>query len=210
MKNKRILAVFPLIFVLFGCSFNLFNKNKNKTPEQSDNNTEPEKVMVSLNTNSISISQEKTYKLEATIDSSLSKYLLFWSVENENVATVDDNGLVTAVSTGYTICTAWCGKYQARCVVEVTPYVPNNSLSVSLEKTSFTLNVDDAYSLNPVVKFGNTVVTNYSVASQISNSSVVSYSNNTITALQAGESDILLTYSYLEYSVQQLIHVVVY
>ena len=211
MKKSKILAIFPLVFVLFGCSFNLFNRNKNNaTPEQNNNNSEPEKAMVVLNTNSISISQEKTYKLEVSIDPSLSKYLLFWSIENENIATISDDGLVTAISTGYTVCMAQCGKYQARCVVEVTPYIPNDSLSVSFEKTSFTFNVNDTYNLNPVVKLGNTVITNYSVAAQISNSNVVSYSNNIISALNVGESDILLSYSYLEYSVQQLLHVVVY
>ena len=207
MKSKRLLAIFPLVFVLFGCT--IFNKNKNKTPDNSAN-SEPQKAMVELNTNSISLSEEKSYQLEARIDSSLSKYLLFWSIENENIATIDDNGLVTAVSTGYTICVAQCGKYQARCVVEVTPYVPNSSLSVSFEKTSFILNVNDTYTLNPIVKFGGSVVSEYSSSSQISNSAVVSYSNNTITALSVGECDILLTYSYLEYSIQQLLHVVVY
>ena len=64
--------------------------------------------------------------------------------------------------------------------------------------------------LNPIVKFGGLVVTEYSSSSQISNSAVVSYSNNTITAIRVCESDILLTYSYLDYSIQQLLHVVVY
>ena len=209
MKKRRLFTIFPLVFVLFGCSFNLFNKNKNKTPD-SGGNKEEEKVMLSLNTNSISISKEKTYKLEATVDSSLSKYLLFWSVENENVATIDDDGLVHAVNTGYTICIAQCGRYQARCAVEVTPYVPNSSFSVSFEKTTFSLNVNDTYKLVPTVKLGDTVITNYSSTGAVSNSSVISYSNDVISALSAGESDILLTYSYQEYSVQQLLHVVVY
>ena len=166
--------------------------------------------MLVLNTNSISISEEKTFKLEATIDPSLQKYLLFWSIENENVATVDDNGLVTGIKTGYTICTAQCGKYQVRCVVEVTPYVPGESLSVSFEKTEFALNVGDSYKLNTVVKLGKEVITNYSVSAQIENSSVVSFTNETINALSSGESKLLVTYSYLEYSVQQLLNVVVY
>lgn len=206
MKMKRFICLFALTFALFGCK----NKKNNVTPTPDNNGNEEAQPMLVLSTNSISISEEKTYKLEATIDSSLQKYLLFWSVDDESVARVDDDGVVTAVKTGYTICTAWCGKYQARCVVEVTPYIPGESLSVSFDRTTFTLNVDDEYALNPVVKLGSQVIRNYTVSSQVENSTVVSYENSVIRALQAGESNILLTYSYLEYSIQQLLRVVVY
>ena len=202
--KKKILIIIPLVFAL--CRY----KNNNKNPDEGGGSVTPKASLISLNTNSISLSQEKTFKLEATIDPSLSKYLLFWSIENENIASISDTGLVSAKNVGYTICMAQCGKYQARCVVEVTPYVPESSFSVSLEKTSFNLNVNDEYSLNPTVKLGNVVINNYTSSAEVSASAVVSYTHNLIKALQVGESDILVTYSYLEYSVQQLLHVVVY
>ena len=204
MKIKRLLFLLAIVPSLFGCKS---NKNNEQTPEeQHEENTQQ---MLVLNTNSIKISEEKTYKLEVTVDPSLQKYLLFWSIENENVATVDNAGLVTGVKTGYTICTAQCGKYQVRCVVEVTPYVPNEYLSVSFEKTSYTLNVNDTYTLNPVVKLGNERINNYTSSAEISDSNIISYSNNVITALAIGESDILITYSFEEYSTQQLLHFIV-
>lgn len=204
MKIKRLLFLLAIVPSLFGCKT---NKNNEQTPEeQHEENTQQ---MLVLNTNSIKISEEKTYKLEVTVDPSLQKYLLFWSIENESVATVDNAGLVTGVKTGYTICTAQCGKYQVRCVVEVTPYVPNEYLSVSFEKTSYTLNVNDTYTLNPIVKLGNERISNYSSSAEISDSNIISYSNNVITALAIGESDILITYSFEEYSTQQLLHFIV-
>ena len=204
MKIKRLLFLLAIVPSLFGCKS---NKNNEQTPEeQHEENTQQ---MLVLNTNSIKISEEKTYKLEVTVDPSLQKYLLFWSIENESVATVDNAGLVTGVKTGYTICTAQCGKYQVRCVVEVTPYVPNEYLSVSFEKISYTLNVNDTYTLNPIVKLGNERISNYSSSAEISDSNIISYSNNVITALAVGESDILITYSYQEYSTQQLLHFIV-
>ena len=204
MKIKRLLFLLAIVPSLFGCKS---NKNNEQTPnEQQDEN---DQQMLVLNTNSIKISEEKTYKLEVTVDSSLQKYLLFWSIENESVATVDNTGLVTGVKTGYTICTAQCGKYQVRCVVEVTPYVPAEYLFVSFEKTSYILNVNDTYTLNPVVKLGNERISNYSSSAEISDSNIISYSNNVITALAIGESDILITYSFREYSTQQLLHFIV-
>ena len=144
------------------------------------------------------------------MDPSLEKYLLFWSSENESVAMIDDNGLVTAVNAGYTIVVAQVGKYFARCAVEVTNYEPMDSLSVTFDKSTFNLNVDDTYELTPVVKLGSEAIEQYTVTSIISDDEVISYSNGLITALSAGNADLLLTYSYLEYSVQQLLHVAVY
>lgn len=202
MKMKRLFVLLPLITLLFGCN--------NKSNSKPSGGGEVIQNAITLNVNTISISEEKTFQLEATVDPALQKYLLFWSSENEDVALVDDNGLVTAVKKGYTIIVAQVGKYFARCAIEVTNYVPVDSLSVSLDKTTFTLNVNDTYELTPVVRLGNQFIENYTVTSLISNTEVISYSNGVITALHAGNADILLTYSYLEYSVQQLLHVAVY
>lgn len=202
MKMKRLFVLLPLITLLFGCN--------NKSNSKPSGGGEVIQNAITLNVNTISLSEEKTFQLEATVDPALQKYLLFWSSENEDVALVDDNGLVTAVKKGYTIIVAQVGKYFARCAIEVTNYVPVDSLSVSLDKTIFTLNVNDTYELTPVVRLGNQVIENYTVTSLISNTEVISYSSNVITALHAGNADILLTYSYLEYSVQQLLHVAVY
>ena len=201
MKMKRLVCLLALSTMLFGC--NKASKNNSQGGDVIQN-------AIVLNANTISLSEEKTFQLEATVDPSLEKYLLFWSSENESVAMIDDNGLVTAVNAGYTIVVAQVGKYFARCAVEVTNYEPMDSLSVTFDKTTLNLNVDDTYELTPVVKLGSEAIEQYTVTSIISDDEVISYSNGLITALSAGNADLLLTYSYLEYSVQQLLHVAVY
>ena len=201
MKTNRLLCLLALSTMLFGC---------NKASNNDSNNNNVVQNAITLNATTISLPEEKTFQLEATVDPSLERYLLFWSSENENIATVDDNGLVTALKAGYTIIVAQVGKYFARCAVEVTNYVPADSLSVTFDKSTFSLNVDDTYELTPVVKLGNQIIEQYTVTSIISDDEVISYSNGLITALSAGNADLLLTYSYLEYSVQQLLHVAVY
>ena len=200
---KKLFSFLALAVALISCG----TASKARVINRSGNSTQ---AMITLNVNTVSISEEKTFQLEATIDPSLSRYLLFWSSENEDVATIDDHGLITAVKVGYTICVAQVGSYFARCAVEVTNYVPDDDLSVSFAKTSYNLNVNDTYELSPVVKLGKEVITDYTVTALISDNNIVSYSNNVITALRAGQCDILLTYSYLEYSIQQLLHVAVY
>ena len=203
MKMNRLFCLLALSTMLFGC-------NKTSKNNSNNNNNQVIQNAIALNATTISLSEEKTFQLEATVDPSLEKYLLFWCSEDERVATVDDNGLVTAIKAGYTIIVAQVGKYFARCAVEVTNYVPMDALSVTFDKTTFNLNVDDTYELTPVVKLGSEVIEQYSVTSLISDDAVISYSEGVITALSAGDADLLLTYSYLEYSVQQLLHVAVY
>ena len=168
--------------------------------------------LVTLSTTSISLPEERDYQLEATIDPSLNRYLKFWSSDNEDVATVSDSGLVSAVKKGSTVITLQVGKYFARCAVEVTDYLPYATLSIYLQKDTYNLNVNDQYQLNPVVKLGNEVIENYVVTSDSRNSNIASFGNESLTihALNKGRCDILLTFTYLSYSVEELIYVNVY
>ena len=187
-----------------GCS----KKNKN-----SEEQHEEQTSLVVLSETTISIPEERTHKLNATIDESLANYLRFWSSENEKIATVNDEGLVTAVSKGSTIIVLQCGKYFARCAVEVTDYVPNDALSVSLTKESYILNVGDEYTINPTIKLGETKIeSGYTVAADSSDESVATFSVSSlaINAVGSGNCDILLTFTYQEFAVEQLIYVTVY
>ena len=60
--------------------------------------------------------------LRATLDPADSTDPLAWSSNNESVATVDQNGVVTAVSAGSATITATCGSAKAVCAVTVTDY----------------------------------------------------------------------------------------
>lgn len=74
---------------------------------------------------------------------------VFWSSDNENVATVNTSGKVTAVGNGtatITVITNDQGK-TASCVITVAQQVT----SITLNKTSITLNVDEEQVLSPTV-----------------------------------------------------------
>lgn len=59
--------------------------------------------------------------LTATVDSEITgTSTVTWTSSNEDVATVNSSGKVTAVATGQAVITAWCGDYAAACVVTVT------------------------------------------------------------------------------------------
>lgn len=194
---KRFLL--PLLFIpliLSGC------KNKPSSSEQEQN-------MISLSETSITLSEDKTYQLAVNVDDSLKNYLVFWSMRDESIATVVD-GLVTAKKVGLTICTVQVGKYSANCAVNVTNFEPEATLNIVVNNDEINLNIGDVYDLPITVYYGAEIITNYSIIGESSDDMVVSFANNKIAALRAGQSDILLTVSYEEETANKLIYVTVY
>ena len=64
---------------------------------------------------------------------------MFWLTSNEKVATVDDNGKVTAVGSGEAKITATAGGKYASCTVKVTVLVTG----ITLDKTELDMTIDD-------------------------------------------------------------------
>ncbi len=81
-------------------------------------------IGVSLNTDDLEIINKQTYQLFATVfPETASNKTIVWSSDNEEVATVDENGLLTAKSLGTALITATTvdGSYSASCKVTVLP-----------------------------------------------------------------------------------------
>ena len=75
---------------------------------------------ISLDKETISITEGETETLTATIKPSYATdKTITWTSDNDEVATVDDGGVVTAVKAGTATITATAGGYSASCVVTV-------------------------------------------------------------------------------------------
>ena len=196
MKTLKLLSLILAPLMLFGC--------KNNTPSQSESGEEFPSIVLSAN--SIKVAEDRTFQLTATVSDSLKNYLIFWNMRDENIATVQD-GLVTGVSVGNTICTVKCGQYQAICAIEVTNYEPDAALSIKLSRTSYAIAKNDEYVLPLRVMYGEEEITDYELQNNILNPSIVSMENKTIKALELGDTSILLTVSYLDKQTQSLINV---
>ena len=75
---------------------------------------------ITLNHTEASLVEGETLTLKATVspDDATDKTVT-WTSSNESVATVDNNGVVTAVAAGTATITATAGDYSATCVVTV-------------------------------------------------------------------------------------------
>lgn len=204
MKKKFLLLPICLLFLLGGCN------NNAATPKDTSDDEVP--GLVTFLENTLSLPEERSYQLHATIDPSLDRYLRFWSSENTGVATVTNEGLVTAVKKGITVIVLQCGKSFARCAVEVTDYVTDDALSVSISKDTYNLEVGDDYEISPTVKYGSDTITDYTITADSSNTNVATFDTDSLTihAVGIGSCDILLTFTYLTYSVEEIIYVNVY
>ena len=115
-----------------------------------------------------------------------------WSSDNISVATVDANGLVTAVAEGSATITVTTedGNKTATCEVTVTTAtVPVTG--VTLDPTSLTLNVNQTATLTATITPND--ATNQNVTWTSDNPSVATVSGGVVTAVAPGEATITAT-----------------
>ena len=146
---------------------------------------------VTLSASSKELWEGESFTLTATVaPDNASNKSVSWASGNKEVATVDQNGKVTAVKAGkatITVTTADGGK-TAQCEVTVMAKVA----SVSLDKSSLTLNVGEEETLTATVAPEN--ANDKSVSWSSSDGSVAKVDQNgKVTAVKAGKATITVT-----------------
>ncbi len=150
---------------------------------------------VKLDKTTLTLVEGETSSLNATVaPNNATDKSLTWSSSDPAVASVDDEGVVTALSAGTTTIKATAndgsGKYAA-CVVTVTPKVIPVT-SVTLDKATLTLEEGQSMSLNATVAPDN--ATDKSLTWSSSDPAVASVNEaGVVTALKAGTATIKAT-----------------
>ena len=146
---------------------------------------------VALNKTSATLKEGGTTTITATISPSTATYkTVEWTSSNYDVATVDENGKVTAKGVGYAIITATTtqGEKTATCTVSVVRPVK----SISISETSLRIEVGDKVRLKATVK--PTDATNQTVSWKSSSSSIAKVSSSgVVTARKLGTATITVT-----------------
>lgn len=144
---------------------------------------------VTLDKSSLELTEGETATLTATVkpDNATNKTVT-WSSSNASIATVDQNGKVTAVAEGTATITAKAGEKTATCTVAVKKNVVAVE-SITLDKSSLELTEGETATLVATVKPDN--ATNKTVTWSSSNASVASVdANGTVTAVAEGSATI--------------------
>ena len=141
--------------------------------------TPPVTDSVTLDKTSITLNVGDTATLVATATGTAT-----WTTSDNSVVTVV-NGKLTAVGAGTATVTATCGTAKATCTVTVNEVTPPVTDSVTLDKTSLTLNVGDTATLVATATGTVTWTT--------SDNSVVTVVNGKLTAVGAGTATVTAT-----------------
>ena len=151
---------------------------------------------VSLDKTSLTLTTGKSGTLTATVaPANASNKAVSWASDNTSVATVDQNGKVTAVSAGTATITVTTvdGSKTATCTVTVEDEIVTVPVTgVSLDKTSLTLTTGKSGTLTATVAPAN--ASNKAVSWASSNTSVATVDQNgKVTAVSAGTATITVT-----------------
>ena len=142
---------------------------------------------VVMNVENINLPMGQTYKLTATVEpENTTDKTIAWSSSNEEVATVSEDGAVTAISFGETTITATCGEASATCRVTVNPVM---ATSVVLDKETLELVIGGNETLTATVEPENT--TDKTIVWSSSNEEVATVSEDGgVTAISVGMATI--------------------
>ena len=164
---------------------------------------------VSLNESALTLEVGGSEKLLASIlPENATDKAISWSSSDASVASVDNDGLVSALKVGNATITATTndGNKVATCTVTVNEAVPVvHVTSISLDKEELGLKVGDKYTFVTTILPEN--ASDKSVTWVSESSSVVSVSNGVITALKTGTAKIVVTTNDGELSASCLVTV---
>ena len=129
-------------------------------------------------------------KLTATVlPEDVTDKTVTWSTSDATIATVDNEGNVTAVSVGEATITATCGDKSATCKVTVNPILAE---SITFDKTELTLTIGASDKLTATVLPEN--VTDKTVTWSTSDAAIATVDNEgNVTAISVGEATVMAT-----------------
>ena len=148
---------------------------------------------VTLDKTSISLEKGEKLTLNATIQpADATNKNVSWSSTNPSVATVDAEGVVSAIGDGSARITVTTedGGMTASCQVTVTTYVPVES--ISLNRTSVCLVKGESLTLTATVSPSN--ATDKTLSWRSEDPSVATVDNGRLTALKAGNTTVHVTH----------------
>ena len=145
---------------------------------------------VTLNKTELTLTEGDSETLAATVKpDDATDRTVTWSTSDATVATVDNNGKVTAVKEGSATITAMAGEESATCAVSISKKVIEVA-SVTLNKTELILTEGDSETLTATVKPDD--ATNKTVTWSTSDESIAKVDNNgKVTAVKEGTATII-------------------
>ena len=198
---KRILYCLLAALLCLFC-FSACGEEENPDQSSATENT------IEFVQNQITLSVGESVQAEVT--TSKKNVFVFWSIRDEDIASVSDDGVITALAEGQTICYAEFGGVKAICQINVLPKSAQPLLSVTVPyPNELTLYTGGALALKPSVKLGDDTVEGAQISYVLTGVDVVKVEDGVITALCVGTATISIQASYNNQTASSLLTVTV-
>ena len=136
---------------------------------------------LTLNKESLQIVRTETFQLTATIAPEDATEVIEWSSDKPEIASVDEDGLITAVAAGKAIITAKTIRIEAKCEVEVLPIAVER---IELQPTSVSVNVGETQEIMATIIPAE--ADDQTIVWSVSNEGIVSVEDGMVTGLVPG------------------------
>ena len=194
---KRFLLSLLLIpFLLGGC---------NQNPSSGE--TEQEQHSINVPINEVSLTEGQQFEIPIEIITPTS---IIYRSNDEEIATVSRQGVITAIKEGETTISITGGKDRFLLFVTVLADMAKSSLQIVMPKTNFILAKDDEYVLPLTVKYAGEEVENPVLSYEYENEGIVTISSLTVTALNVGTTKCVVTATFEELEISEMLSITVY
>ena len=188
-----ILTLLLGLCCLTACADDEVSSSSSSSEKQDASNT----TTIHITQNDVTLTVGESIQLGATAD--IEGVYIFWSVRDESIATITDDGLITGVSEGQTICYASYDGQTAMCLVKVVAETAQPLLSVSTPYTDgLSLYVGDSFDPLITVKLGDSVFDGATIEYVVAEKGVVDVVDGKITASGTGSATVSVKVTYGE------------
>jgi len=191
---KRLLYC---VLIMLTCLLCFFSCGKEKdSGDNSSSSSEEKKSEIAFVQNEITVSVGES--VQAEVETAKKNVFIFWSIRDENLATVSDDGVITALAEGQTICYAEFAGERVMCLVKIVSRQAKPLLSVSLPyaQETVTVYVGDSLAINETVKFGDSVINDAQVEYEITQTDIVQVEGSEVIGEKVGEATVLIRATY--------------
>ena len=196
-----ILSVVMLLFSFTACELPFGGNNNSETNQES---------IIEFKQNEFNLVVGES--VQAEVVTAQKNVFIFWSMRDEGIASVDNKGVITAISAGETVCYAEFGGQTAMCLVRVSkkPAAQEIAVVVPYQNNQVSLYNGGSLALNAYVQTGETVLTDIVLDYAVEDETVVSVADGKLIANAIGETTVTISAVYNNQTVSTVVYVQVF